>query len=377
MRQSRCNHCFSFAPAQGLEFAAEELLLGGRRLFLGLLFLLFLYFRNRRKYIQKIKKQVVRRDFGIGETIYRILALSIPITLGSLVIPVVNMIDLSVVPLRLHQVGYSTKEATALYGQLTGMANSIIQFPLILTIALAMSLVPAISEAQTLRNDLLVKNRTELAMRFTLFFSIPASFGLYVLAKPTTIVLFENAPAAYPLAMMSFGLIFMSLYIATSGILQGLGYVLEPVKYMVFGTIIKFVLSWYWTADPRLHIGGAALATVASFFIASLLNIRKVSKITGWRFNFNELLFKPLVAASFMAWSVHLAYGTIAGGFLPLFSARLAQALSLLLSILIGLFIFVLVMFLVRAVRKEDLEAVPHIGPHLVKLTRKLNLLGR
>lgn len=57
------------------------------------------------------------------------MALAIPITLGSLVIPLVNLVDLSVVPLRLHEVGYSTEEATALYGQLTGMAGSVIQFP--------------------------------------------------------------------------------------------------------------------------------------------------------------------------------------------------------------------------------------------------------
>ena len=363
---------------RGLEFAAAGAAFGAvAGSFLAMLFLLFLFFRNHGEYRRKIKQQVVRRDLSSRQILYRTMALAIPITLGSLVIPLVNLVDLSVVPLRLHEVGYSTEEATALYGQLTGMAGSVIQFPLIITIALAMSLVPDISEAQALRNSLLVKGRTDLAMRFTLFFSIPASFGLFILAEPTTFVLFENVSAAYPLAAMAFGLIFMSLYTATSGILQGLGYVLDPVKYMILGTIVKFILSWILTADPRLHICGAALATVISFFIASFLNIRRVSQITGWRFNFKELLFKPLAAALVMSPVVYVIYRAAAGMLEPSFTPRLAQAASLFPAILSGMIIFVLVLFLLGGLREEDLKSVPRLGDTLLKLARKFNLLRR
>ena len=363
---------------RGLEYAAAGAAFGAvAGSFLALLFLLLLYFRERPAFIKKIKQQTLHREYSSRQILYRIITLSVPITLGSLVIPLVNMVDLSVVPLRLHEAGYSTEEATALYGQLTGMASSVIQFPLILTIALAMSLVPAISEAQALRNSSMVRGRTDVAMRFTLFFSIPASFGLFVLAEPITFVLFENTSAAYPLAMMAFGLIFLSLYTSTSGILQGLGFVLEPVKYMILGTFIKFVLSWVLTADPRLHIGGAALATVVSFLIASVLNMRKVSLVTGWRFSIGELLFKPLLASIFMSWAVKVIYRMAEGMFAASFSLRAAQAASLFLSILCGMFIFLFVLFLVGGVREEDLKAVPRLGALLLKLARRLNLLKK
>lgn len=363
---------------RGLEYAAAGAAFGAvAGSFLALLFLLFLYFRERPAFIKKIKQQTLHREYSSRQILYRIITLSVPITLGSLVIPLVNMVDLSVVPLRLHEAGYSTEEATALYGQLTGMASSVIQFPLILTIALAMSLVPAISEAQALRNSSLVRGRTDVAMRFTLFFSIPASFGLFVLAEPITFVLFENTSAAYPLAMMAFGLIFLSLYTSTSGILQGLGFVLEPVKYMLLGTFIKFVLSWVLTADPRLHIGGAALATVVSFLIASILNMRKVSLVTGWRFSLQELLFKPLLASIFMSWAAKVIYSTAEGMFAASFSLRAAQAASLFLSILCGMILFLFLLFLFGGVRQEDLKAVPRLGALLLKLANRLNLLKK
>ena len=362
----------------GLEQAAAGAAFGAvAGAFCGLLVLLYIFYREKSSYAKKMYKQAVERSFHLREVLYRIITLAVPITLGSLVIPLINMIDLSVVPLRLHAAGYSTEEATTLYGLLTGMASSVVQFPLILTISLAMSLVPAISETQALKNSSLMRERINLAMRITLYFSIPASFGLFILAEPTTVVLFGDADAAYPLAMMSFGLIFLSLYTATSGILQGLGYVLEPVKYMFFGAILKFGLSWILTADPRLHIGGAALATVISFLLASFLNISKVSAVTGWRLNFGELVLKPLAASVVMSIGVYFCYNSVFGLLPASLPLRLVQALSLAAAILLGLLIFVILLFLVGGVSAQDLRAIPRLGEPLLKMAQRLNLVKK
>lgn len=327
--------------------------------------------------MEKSGRQVVIKDFSFQEVLYRIFALSIPITLGSLVIPLINLLDLSVVPLRLHQAGFSTEEATALYGQLTGMANSVIQFPVLLTIALAMSLVPAISEAQALGSVSLIQSRTELAMRATLFFGIPASLGLFVLAEPTTLVLFDNIQASYPLSILSFAVVFLSLYTATSGILQGLGSTIEPVKNMLLGAVFKFALSWFLTASPALHIGGAAFSTVAGFLIASLLNIRKVCLLTGWRFAFRELAVKPLVAVLFMSWGVFLSYRLLASLFTPLGSERIAGGINLLLAIFVGIVVYTLVLILIGGLKATDLEAVPRYGRPLLNFARRCRFVKK
>ncbi len=362
----------------GLEFAAAGAAFGAvvGALF-SLLYLLFLFFKSRQAFLARSGRQVVLKDFSFQEVVYRIFALSIPITLGSLVIPLINLLDLSVVPRRLHQAGFSTQEATALYGQLTGMANSIIQFPVLLTIALAMSLVPAISEAQALRSFSLIRSRTELAMRATLFFGIPASLGLFVLAEPTTLVLFDNIQASYPLSILSFAVVFLSLYTATSGILQGLGHTIEPVKNMLFGAVIKFALSWFLTANPALHIGGAAFSTVAGFLIASLLNIRKVCILTGWRFDFRELAFKPLAAVFFMSWGVFLSYRLLDDFFTSLWPERIAGGLVLLFAIFVGIVVYTLVLILIGGLKETDLEAVPRYGGPLLKFARRYRLVKK
>ena len=132
------------------------------------------------------------------------------------------------------------------------------------------------------------------------------------MAEPTTLVLFDNIQASYPLSILSFAVVFLSLYTATSGILQGLGSTIEPVKNMLLGAVFKFALSWFLTASPALHIGGAAFSTVAGFLIASLLNIRKVCLLTGWRFAFRETSCQTADRRSFYVLGVFLSTDCLA-----------------------------------------------------------------
>ncbi len=80
-----------------------------------------------------------------------------------------------------------------------GMALTLAHFPPnIVTVALATSLVPAISEAWALKNRRLVKYRTEEALRMALIFGIPSFAALFVLGEPLGAVLFGYAAVAPP-----------------------------------------------------------------------------------------------------------------------------------------------------------------------------------
>ena len=131
---------------KGLEWAAAGAAFGAvPGAAAGLLLITFLYYRYSR--------QPMPEDDGVFRVqsprriIRRLIVLAVPVAAANMLLPAVASIDLFIVPLRLEAAGYSTHEATALYGYLTGMANGLVQLPAILTIALATSLVPAVSAA--------------------------------------------------------------------------------------------------------------------------------------------------------------------------------------------------------------------------------------
>ena len=138
----------------------------------GLVLIAFLYYRHSRHpmpdddgvFVIQSPRRIIRR----------LIVLAVPVAAANMLLPAVASIDLFIVPLRLEAAGYSTHQATALYGYLTGMANGLVQLPAILTIALATSLVPAVSAAFSQRNRDVILDRTDTAMRIANVITVPA-----------------------------------------------------------------------------------------------------------------------------------------------------------------------------------------------------------
>lgn len=364
-----------FLLPQGLEFAAAGASFGAAAGALcGLVLLIFFWFRQRKDFTGRLRSQrLADRETARG-IIYRIIVLSVPITLGGLVMPLITIVDLSLVPQRLHAAGFDTARATALYGQLTGMASPIVHIPTIITVALAISLVPAISEALALQKKQLIQDRSYLAVRMTLLLALPSAFGLYLLAEPITVLLFKNAEAGRVLAVMSLGVVFLTLFQTTSAILQGLGRTMDPVVNLFWGAAVKTALTWYLTALPALHISGAALATVAGFGVAALLNMVRVQTLTGMPLRPLDSLIKPLAASLGMAAAVLLIYEQVAV-LSVLADPSLANITATLLAIAAGVAVYILLLLLLGGIRRDDLLVLPKIGKPLVYLAEKLHLL--
>jgi stage V sporulation protein B len=360
---------------KGLEFAAAGASFGAAAgAFCGLLLLLVTWWRQKKEFVNNMRIQRIVDGGTAGTIIYKIIALSVPITLGSLVLPLITIVDLSLVPHRLHAAGFDTERATALYGQLTGMASPIVHIPTIITVALAISLVPAISEALALRKNKLIRDRSYLAVRMTLLLGLPSTFGLYLLAEPITILLFKNAEAGRVLAVMSLGVVFLTLFQTTSAILQGLGRTMDPVKHLFWGAAVKTILTWYLTALPALHISGAAVATVVGFSVAALLNVYRVQVLTGMALHPLDSLIKPLAASLGMSAVVLFTYQHL-DVLHPLLGPSLANKAATLLAVASGALIYTVLLFLLGGLRREDLLILPKVGPVVVRIADKFHLL--
>jgi stage V sporulation protein B len=360
----------------GLEYAAAGATSGAAAGGLaGLLMLAYLY-RQKRKFFQNLADgQQEHNPEPAGRIIRRIFSLAIPVTIGGLVIPLITLIDLAIVPRQLLAAGFNVETARALYGQLTGMAGSVVYFPNVIALALSISLVPAISEAFALQNKTLIQSRTGLAVKLTLLFALPSALGLYLLAEPITLLLFNNAEAGYSLAYLSWSVIPLCLYVTTTGLIQGLGRPIVPALNMFYGGIIKTALAWHLTAIPSLNVGGAALASVIGIGAAAALNLFFVYRHTGWRGTFRELILLPGLATAAMSLMVYLVYRGISTLGEDLLSAGLLNALAVLGAISLGIFIYGAALLLSGGLSREDLGMIPYVGRRLVSLAERFKLL--
>ena len=366
---------FLLIPA-GLEYAAAGATSGAAAGGLaGLLLLAVLYLKNRNNLKELGLRQKVHQPERVGQIIRRIFSLAIPVTVGGLVIPLITMIDLAIVPRQLIAAGFELERARALYGQLTGMAGSVVYFPNVVALALSMSLVPAISEAYALQNKVQIQSRTAMAIKLTVLFSLPAAAGLYLLAEPITVLLFNNAEAGYSLAYMSWSVVPLCLYVATTGLIQGLGKPIVPALNMFYGGLVKTALAWHLTAIPALNVGGAALASVAGLLVAAALNLLYVKRKTSWIVNLRELLFLPLFSTLLMAVVVYFCFSGIMRLGSGFSSQGLLNALAVFISILVGFFIYGLALLFSGGLNRAELVMVPYIGKSLAGLAGRFGFL--
>ena len=296
----------------------------------------------------------------------RIFTLSLPVSAASIMLPVVSNLDLMIVPQRLEVAGYSVHQATELFGYLTGMAVPLVNLATILTASLAVSIVPAISEARALKDTTRIYRQTAAAVRISNFVCFPAFVIVFLLATPIASLIY-NAPGAGPAVMISaVSIILLGLHQVSTGVLQGLGHTTIPMVNMILAAAAKVALNWTLTAIPWLGIMGAAWATAADMGVAAIINLYFIYKYIGYKMELGQLI-KTISSAAVMAVVVKFFYDfTLAEFNMAVF--------SLFGAVIVGCIVYIATMAVIGGMLEEDMNRIPMVGKIGVKVFRKLGI---
>jgi len=236
--------------------------------------------------------------------------------------------------------GYATSQATALYGELAGMAAVLISLPTIFTISIATSLVPAVSEALARNERKLLNDRLNYGFRAGMIISLPCAAGLYVLAFPICDLLYATPSAGVPLEPLAFSCIVLAAFQLSSAGLQGIGKPQIAMRNLVITGVFKVIFNYSLTGIPLLNIKGAAIGTVLAFLIGSFLNIIYLRKLTGISYEKGRMLKISLITV-LMGIAVQFSYTTLV-------AADIRSHLATLMAISLGVLLYGIMLFLIR-----------------------------
>lgn len=246
-------------------------------------------------------------------------------------------------------------------------ADPIARLPLIISISIATTILPASSEAFKLKNiDMLQKYVSE-AYKFSLLFVVPMCVGLALFAEPTLRVLYFKNPAyvagAMALAILSIGMTFYSIFAISTSIVQGIGNPRIPMYILVGGAIVTGVLNWIMV--PTLGIAGGALATSIACFLMMVPCVYFVFKLTKTKAPSTSVL-KILMASAIMS---------VVAYFIP------KDTLFLFPGIFICIVVYFFALILVKFFQKEDIESLrvfsSKFGPLSKIINKLLNLVEK
>ena len=300
---------------------------------------------------RKIKKQYkVKKIKSNPEILNTILKIAIPISLGTTVSSIMNLIDSILVPQKLLDAGFTSTQSTVLYAQLTGKASVIINIPLTLSMAICTSLIPIIAENFVLKKQKELKNKIDSSLKMATVIAIPCTFGLFFLAEPVMKFIFPGKFEGIEiLKYLSLTIPFIIITQTTTAILQGTGNYIKPVINLLIGCIIKIVLTCVLVPMEAFNIYGAVIASLGAYIAVSILNILTMKFTLRVRFSLYEIIMKPAYASAIMMLFVLISYNNI-------YKNTTSNGISCLVSIFLGMIIYIILIIIFRVFNIEEIK---------------------
>ncbi|OQB25482.1 MAG: Stage V sporulation protein B [Firmicutes bacterium ADurb.Bin182] len=349
----------------GPQYAAMGALIGVSASELLALIVIYIFYRRRKNEFSGLRNSQDSPRRSFGSIASGLLAIAVPVSIGASIMPLTGIADSVMIVRILLEIGFSMENAQAAYAILRSSVMSLINMPAVLTMALAMSLVPAISSRMAEKDYKGVKRNALTGMKLALIIGLPCAAGLYVLAGPILDMLYpklteEQLMLGESLMRISaVGVIFLSLVQTLTGIIQGMGKQVVPVVNLLIGGILKVVTMMLLMRIPEINIKGAAVSTVVCYTVAGLLDMVYMVGKTKMRVNIIDVFLKPLFSAVIMAVSVSLCYKALLAAIHTTFAA--------LGSVLIGVAIYGILVILLKMFSREDLASMPG-GKRLMRI---------
>lgn len=284
-------------------------------------------------------------ESGKGYYLGQLLCISLPITLGSVLMGSSRIIDMSLIMRRLQDIGVSVSEANEIYGSYTTLAFPVFSLVPAFIPPITESLIPRLSAAVE-RNDREEQTRAiSNATRLTLFISMPASMGIMLYSEEIITLLFRGQSEAISisaplLSVLGVAVLFSCMISTANAVLQSYKKVMLPIFALLVGAVVKAVSAYFLIGDADVGALGAPISTVlfnVTVVVLDLIFVRRTAKKTGLAASLvkpfvasgvavltSYALYMPLLAATD---NVYLSFGT---------AFIVAAALYLALSIALG-----------------------------------------
>lgn len=329
----------------GVEYAAAAAMVATIIGELVALFYLLTMFKLKKAFPFRKK---IWKSFRKGTEIVRgLLSISVP-TLGSRLIGSISwFLEPIIVTQALAISGLASIHATKQYGLLTGFALPLLLLPSFITNALSISLVPAISEAKSLNNIVLIDKRIQQTIKFCVITGALATVLLYTLNEPLLMFVYGSTNAAVFITIMAPFMVFSYLQAPLQATLQALDLANAAMFNSLIGTIVKLVLFFFLASNPDFGIHGVALAMIIGFVLVSFLHLATIMKAISFSIvvrDYVKILLCTLGTGYCGEKIWQLTHNTI-----PLFAKLIVTAGSMIL-------VFISLLFLLRILRARDLQ---------------------
>ena len=302
----------------------------------------------------------------LGRTMKTLLQIAIPITVGAAGLQLLTVIETKIVLNQLVDgARFALDEAESLRG-IYGSAQTLFNLPSALITPLTVAVIPAISGRITAGDKLGARKVGESSLRVMSLIALPCGTGLAVLAEPIMQLLYgytgaELMVGAKLMQILGAAVVVNAIVLMVNAILQAHGHVTIPMVTLLLGGVIKLVVNYFLVGNPALNIVGAPIGTVVCYAAITVMDLAAMAWVVRPCPNLFKVIWKPIIATAAMGIVAYMAYDVLSG--------MLSYALACIGAIAAAGAVYVLFVFLLRIITRDDCDLLPK-GDKIAQLLR-------
>lgn len=270
-----------------------------------------------------------------------IIYISLPITIYTLLNILLRFVNTVLIPEKLIESGFSSADAIATFGRITGMAMPLISLPFIITSAMGTLLIPNLAQEMALKKYSTVKNQILISIKITLLFSIPLA-GMYVFFHKTlAIILYNDIQVSNFIYILGFNTVLLALQSMFSSILHGLNKQATVTINRIIGMCFQLLSIYFLVGNFNMGINGFFVGFYLSSLTTLILDCLALKRIMKLNTNYKDLILKPLIATACMLISIYFCQN---------YKFNTPNNLFLIFSFITGIFIYISVLYITKAI---------------------------
>ncbi|MGG1572711.1 putative polysaccharide biosynthesis protein [Fictibacillus sp. NRS-1165] len=213
------------------------------------------------------------------QTGFQLLSAGILLSISSMILLLFQLADAFTFVNLLRQNGMDPAEARSLKG-IFDRAQPLLQLGTVIATSVSLAAVPAVAAAKMHMDYGRIQKTCGISIKAVFIIGLAAAAGLAVIIEPVNRMLFESTEGSLEIAVLGISILTVSLFLVSTGLLQGLGCSTVPVMSVSASFIAKitgnFVLMPLWGSL------GASFATVLASVAAAAINLVILERKTAF-----------------------------------------------------------------------------------------------
>ena len=317
------------------------------------------------------------------ETAKRLLAIAVPITIGSAGLQLLTVVESGMYMGRLVNLiasnqymshllvkGTAAQDVADNIKGIYGQAMTIFNMPCALIVPIAISVIPAITSSLTVNDDKAVKATEESAARITGLISLPCSVGIILMAEPIMSLLWglegnDLVLGGQLMALLGISVFLYAIIQYTNALLQAHGFAHLPVINMLVAGVAKLGVVYILVGNPHMGILGAPIGAALCYTAIAVMNLVSIRKVIPQRPRLTINFLRALLPALIMGVAV---YGAKLG-LVALLGEGTSQIILSGGPIGVGVVVYLVAAVLCKSITAEDCKLLPK-GEKIAKLLK-------